>query len=449
MKTCFCTALFAFIFITISQAQIVSIPDTHFKNKLLTHDPIIDTNTDGEIQLSEAQALTGGLFVNGTFANPGQISDLTGIEAFANITELDCSINQISGLPLSGNLLLEKINARDNLLGAVDVSPHTALIELNVGSNSLIAIDVSNNTALEVLYCNSNAIKDIDVSVNTALRYLEISANQISALDLETNLNLETLSANFNPLGTLDLSNQSQLERLDCTFCELTSLDISNSNDLENLYVPINQLTSLNLSNKPVLEFARLSQNQLTSLGQINSPLLTSLFVDENDLSTLDISNTGVYRITCNDNPNLSYINLKNGINQDFDTSGSSNNDFTNLPNLETVCVDDDTSALTVFIENQVGHAVNFTEECLLGVSGLEVSHVVLHPNPTDNIVQITSSFPVIEVSVYNSIGAQLFQYSKSDGIKNIDLSSLKSGLFLVKLVDAQNQTTVEKIIKK
>ena len=37
-----------------ASAQIVNIPDANFKNALLNHIPVIDTNGDGEIQVSEA-----------------------------------------------------------------------------------------------------------------------------------------------------------------------------------------------------------------------------------------------------------------------------------------------------------------------------------------------------------------------------------------------------------
>lgn len=53
---------------------IVSIPDANFKNALLNHNPVIDTNSDNEIQISEAVNFTGNL----TLHNQG-ISNLTGI----------------------------------------------------------------------------------------------------------------------------------------------------------------------------------------------------------------------------------------------------------------------------------------------------------------------------------------------------------------------------------
>ncbi|MBK8846086.1 MAG: hypothetical protein IPO27_05700 [Bacteroidetes bacterium] len=52
----------------------------------------INTNADGEIpMLSEAAAYTGTINI----ANLG-ISDLTGIEAFVNLTNLDCSNNLLT-----------------------------------------------------------------------------------------------------------------------------------------------------------------------------------------------------------------------------------------------------------------------------------------------------------------------------------------------------------------
>ena len=64
----------------IINAQNVNIPDANFKSYLLANSGI-NTNSDSEISIAEAQAFTGELLINGL-----SISDLTGIEAFVNIT---------------------------------------------------------------------------------------------------------------------------------------------------------------------------------------------------------------------------------------------------------------------------------------------------------------------------------------------------------------------------
>ena len=83
-------------FITgILNAQIVTIPDANFKARLIAMG--LDVNSDGEIQQSEA------LNVTLLSVDASNISDLTGIASFTNLTGLDCSQNQLTSLDLSLN----------------------------------------------------------------------------------------------------------------------------------------------------------------------------------------------------------------------------------------------------------------------------------------------------------------------------------------------------------
>ena len=97
---CFFTASFS--------AQTITIPDANFKAKLLQSDVAnsiaqnssnsnikIDSNNDGEIQVSEAQN------VHNLFIDNSNISDLTGISYFKNLYHLICSYNNLSNLDLS------------------------------------------------------------------------------------------------------------------------------------------------------------------------------------------------------------------------------------------------------------------------------------------------------------------------------------------------------------
>jgi len=112
-------------------AQNVNIPDPNFKAYLVGNAAI---NTDGndEISVSEAQAFSGVIECYNL-----NISDLTGIEAFVNITELNCHTNQLTQL---------------------DVSNNTSLLYLYCSSNQLTSLDVSNNTQLLELFCSNNQL---------------------------------------------------------------------------------------------------------------------------------------------------------------------------------------------------------------------------------------------------------------------------------------------------
>ncbi|WP_432412850.1 T9SS type A sorting domain-containing protein [Rasiella sp. SM2506] len=104
---------------------VVFIPDNNFLNALLNHTPIIDTNTDGNIQFDEAEAFTGTL----NLANK-VISDFTGLEAFINITGFNGSGNFMSELSLESNTALTSVDFSE--------SPDVEKIFMKNGNNTAI-----------------------------------------------------------------------------------------------------------------------------------------------------------------------------------------------------------------------------------------------------------------------------------------------------------------------
>lgn len=117
--------------INLIHAQNVNIPDANFKNYLLSNSAI-NTNGDGQIQVSEAIAFNGSIYCGNK-----NISNLTGIEAFVNITELFCFSNQLTTL---------------------NVSQNTALTYLTCSGNQLTSLNVKNgnNSALLWFYSTAN-----------------------------------------------------------------------------------------------------------------------------------------------------------------------------------------------------------------------------------------------------------------------------------------------------
>ena len=139
--------------------SLVNIPDANFKQALVQNSAI-NTNSDAEIQLTEAHAFTGNLNVSGR-----SISTLTGIEAFTGLTNLDCS------------------------------------------NNSLGILDLSSNSQLVTLICNNNQITDLNISSCSSLAFLNCSINWLSILDLSLNTSLANLNCSSNFLGNLVLSS--------------------------------------------------------------------------------------------------------------------------------------------------------------------------------------------------------------------------------------------------
>ena len=150
-------------------SQNVTIHDTAFLAALIEEG--VDTNKDGQISYAEAEDA-----INLNVVDRG-ITNMTGVEAFVNLEELNCFANQLTSL------------------------------------------DISNNTLLKELYCPVNQLTSLDVSKNIALEVLMCSYNQLTSLDVSKNINLISGFAIGRTPG------------LDCSGNLLTTLDVSNNTD--------------------------------------------------------------------------------------------------------------------------------------------------------------------------------------------------------------------------
>lgn len=166
---------------TSSCANIVNIPDVNFKTALLEHGTTItgtgistiDTDGDGEICETEAQAYTGSINIQSK-----GVSDLTGIEVFTALTRLNCSDNQITNLNISANTDLEYLDCEYNQLTNLDLSTNTNLEYLRCVHNQLTQLDVSGNTSLSSLNCSiSSQLTSLNVANGNNNNMIRMIAN--------------------------------------------------------------------------------------------------------------------------------------------------------------------------------------------------------------------------------------------------------------------------------
>ena len=136
-----------------TQAQIVNIPDANFKAALINSG--VDLNSDGNIQVSEAEAKTS------LDVSSESIASLIGIEAFINLIYLDCADNQLTTLDVSNDTALTTLDCISNQLTTLDVSMNTALTELRCDNNPNLPIICINTTQLGLTDTDStNWVKD-------------------------------------------------------------------------------------------------------------------------------------------------------------------------------------------------------------------------------------------------------------------------------------------------
>ena len=160
-----------------------SFPDDSFRQFIL--DQGYDQDRDMKLSEDELEAVTE-MTCSGVQAGSG-IRDLTGIENFRNLTELDCS----------GNLLQE-----------LDVSRLKKLVSLDCSSNMIASLDVSRNSALETLSCSGNSMIYLSVSGCYSLITLDCESNDLTSLDISNCSQLDNLSCQSNSsLKVLDITS--------------------------------------------------------------------------------------------------------------------------------------------------------------------------------------------------------------------------------------------------
>ena len=269
-------------FIGFGQPPIVNIPDVNFKAYLVGNSSI-NTNRDTEIQVSEATPFAGSINCSGL-----GIFDLTGIEAFTALTNLNCDQNKLVSLDVSANTALIDLVCFDNQLTSLDVSNNTALGEFLCYDNQLTSLDVSNNTVLELLFCYDNQLTSLDVSNNTGLERMICGSNQLTSLDVSNNTALELLDCERNQLDSLDVSVNTNLTELGCEQNQLTSLDARNGNNQNLLQFKVIDNPNLTCINVDDVTY---SSNNWTNIdAQHYFSANCTLFVNLPDI--LNITNT-------------------------------------------------------------------------------------------------------------------------------------------------------------
>mgnify|MGYP000455462647 CR=1 FL=1 len=194
---------------------IINIPDSNFKYALVNTDCVdinddgwldddADTNDDGEIQVSEAEAVIR------MDVSSRNISSLEGIQSFVNLEELNCNNNSLTNL---------------------DITQNAKLVELVFAYNQLTNIDVSQNLDIKLLYATNNLLNSLDVTQNSALESIWCVENQLTSIDFTQNPILRRAWCDRNSFTSLDLSQNPMLDLITCTNNQLISLNLNNGNN--------------------------------------------------------------------------------------------------------------------------------------------------------------------------------------------------------------------------
>ncbi|WP_053989928.1 T9SS type A sorting domain-containing protein [Mangrovimonas sp. TPBH4] len=264
-------------------------------------------------------------------------------------------------------------------LGFDDIMDNQVLTE-NISSITFLSVQnksISDLTGIEdftsfvEFMCSNNNLESLDLSQNTAIKYLYFTGNSlITEFDASQLPLLRHLFCSYTGLTSLDLSQNPDFQQLICSNTGITSLDLSNNLDLVSIYAKNNNLQFVDLRNN--------NNSSIWEFNFINNPILPYIYLDNCVFSSANWANVG-----------------------------------TN----------------TVFVENE-----GETECISLSVSEYAVDkEIIIYPNPTESIINIDYVNSVnIENVFFFSIDGKLIDKFEND-IKQIDLSNLDSGVYLLK----------------
>ncbi|CAL2104905.1 exported hypothetical protein [Tenacibaculum sp. 190524A02b] len=312
-------------------SQIVNIPDANFKNALLNHNPLIDTNKDGEIQITEAEVVTE---INVTNKN---INDLTGINTFKNIKILRCSNNNLTNLELTIHYSLELLSAGYNQLTSIKFGK-LGLTNVFLQNNKLTSLNVAPLDALETLDASINKLTEVQLAFpvnHIPFKSLNLWDNELTSIDLSLLTELEDLQVSNNLLTSINTSNNKKLQKLIADTNQISSIDIKENSLLTEITLSNNQLSTIDLSNNALLKNLNLISNSFQNLDISTNKSLENLYLQNNQLTSLDISSHTDMRVLFINRNNLSSLNVSNGFNGDFQGFNAKNN-----PNLKCIQID-------------------------------------------------------------------------------------------------------------
>lgn len=248
----------------------LNIPDNHFEEKLIKYGIDTDGIVNQQILRADAEMIKR-LDLN-LDANFGEITDLTGIEGFVNLTLLSAANQEIE------------------------------------------TIDLSFNTKLDTICLLGNRLTNIDLSKNTNLVFVDLQSNEFDSNStisgLENASNLKDLDLSWNYLEGFSIHNES-LEVLHISHNDLRTIDTHGAINLNHIYMPSNELETVDFSTNKSLETLLIAGNKLRSIDLENNPVLTHLYISGNILTHLDVSNNkALIDLRINDNPDLSCIKI-------------------------------------------------------------------------------------------------------------------------------------------
>lgn len=388
------------------------------------------------------------------------IADLTGIEDFQDLQDLNCSNNALSILDLNSNIQLQNLICSNNQIENLSLVQNTNLVSIDCSVNSLFTLDIKNANNVSIVTfiatnnpnlfcinvddasignipagwqkdaiatynpdCENNRYTAIpDANFEQALIDLGLDAGPLDNQVLTSNIeHVTSLSVNDKQIESLEgIQDFALLQSLDCSNNFLNSLDVSNMQNLEELFCSSNYFLTNNSAN---------INGVLNIDGAIN---LRKLFCASNNLADLNVSAL----------PNLEALDCADNALNTLDITGNivlqllncSNNDLVNL-NISTNLALEDVNCDSNNISNLITATVNNTTLTHLSCANNDLSAIQIG-NYIGLLSLKANTNKLSQLNTGTNINLEFLEASRNE-ITNLDVSA---NINLVQLYVSQNQ---------
>lgn len=294
-------------------------------------------------------------------------------------------------------------------------SINTDIMVVSGTKDTLLTID-TNWTGFKHYYSQTTTmrvygnVKEFKVWENT---------DKLTGLDASNNKGLVFLDCYDNNITNINVSGLKNLWDFSCAYNSLTSLDISGLDSLSHLHCGGNQLTSLDIRGLSKLIGIACFDNQLSACG------LDSIF---HQLPSRFINNDATIYIQSDEETNP-------GVETCRDTIATNRNwKVVNYHNWGQI----------------LQPIVNITYSCpyfTLDIEEVKQDNISakVYPNPAKDAINIETKEKIKDITLYDVAGKEILRTKE---IKNIDVSYLENGIYILKLC-TQKGTGEYKVIKQ
>ncbi|MBL6468896.1 MAG: fibronectin type III domain-containing protein [Mogibacterium sp.] len=416
-------------------------PDEAFRNYVIQE---FDSNKDDLLSAAEiAAAKTVNL------ADNDSVESVRGIELLPALTEIDVSGTAISGIDVTKNPELKKLNASmcytsdedynmDYLLTSIDVTKNPKLEYLDITYSKIDKLDVSKNPNLEELHAFVTNLSEVDVTQNPKLRRLDLNTTDIREIDVTKNPKLFALNLEYTEVSSLDVTKNPELYEVYLTGDKgIKELNTAKNPDLTHLRVSGTGIHSLDLSkNHSLAAFYNCRQeyeNPITldtvvyeaapieELDFSHTTNIFEIFLEGSPIKSIDVSNqpnlrhlqiqsTPITKVDVSKNPKLGSLCVSNtkikhldiSKNKKLATLDITNTDIDNMKNIDLTGY---TEIYSVKAQNADVESLKFDKAPSLSRLELDGNHIKEldlegRSNPdTYNTLDIGEQTPEIYVS--------------------------------------------------